>query len=345
MSLVALAAVLVLTLVAAGAWVFKIPAELTGLPSLLFVIGGFAVLFFGAGLWFARKFGSRLAETGRSFAIGGDFRAQLPAMSALLPFILLVMATARLPLANPTPVFGLALLLIVLMLGLTRLLVLEWLPACALGGTLALAYTWQANHCSAEWSGVTIGWIVGFHVIFAAFPFAFRKTLADTRGPWLAAAASGALLFPAVFHLISSTWPNEMMGLLPLAFALPAFGSLVAVLRLDPPDHPRRLGRLALFGGVALLFIASGSRSVGRSKAPRCSGYFTGCRIADFRSQASRCSARSLPGWHSTPPCFPITSTAARRFSTGISTPMASPSSVCWSARISRHNRTTACSA
>ena len=255
MSLVALAAVLVLTLVAAGAWVFKIPAELTGLPSLLFVIGGFAVLFFGAGLWFARKFGNRLAETGRSFAIGGDFRAQLPAMSALLPFILLVMATARLPLANPTPVFGLALLLIVLMLGLTRLLVLEWLPACALGGTLALVYTWQANHCSVEWAGVTIGWIVGFHVIFAAFPFAFRKTLADTRGPWLAAAASGALLFPAVFHLISSTWPNEMMGLLPLAFALPAFGSLVAVLRLDPPDHPRRLGRLALFGGVALLFI------------------------------------------------------------------------------------------
>ena len=254
-SLIALAAVLVLTLVAAGAWIFKIPAELTGLPSLLLVIGGFALLFFGAGLWFARKFGSRLAESGRTLNFGGDFRAQLPAMSALLPFILLVMATARLPLANPTPVFGLALLLVVLTLGLTRMLVLEWLPACALAGILALGYTWQANHYSPEWAAVTLGWIVCFNAIFGAFPFVFRKTLTDSRGPWITAAASSALLFPLVFNLVKRTWPNDMMGLLPLAFALPSLGSLIAVLRLDPPEHPRRLGRLALFGGVALLFI------------------------------------------------------------------------------------------
>jgi hypothetical protein len=254
-SLVALAAVLVLTLAAAGAWIFKIPVELTGLPSLLLVIGGFALLFFGAGLWFARKFGVRLAESGRTLNFGGDFRAQLPALSALLPFILLVMATARLPLANPTPVFGLALLLVVLTLGLARLLVLEWLPACALAGVLALAYTWQANHDSPAGAGATLGWVVAFHAVFAVFPFAFRKILADTRGPWITAAASGALVFPLVFALVKRTWPNDVMGLLPLAFALPALASLIAVLRFDPPDHPRRLGRLALFGGVALLFV------------------------------------------------------------------------------------------
>jgi len=254
-SLVALAAVLVLTLVAAGAWIFKIPTDLTGLPSLLVVIGGFAILFFGAGLWFARKFGSRLAESGRTLNLGGDFRAQLPAMSALLPFILLVMATARLPLTNPTPVFGLALLLVVLTLGLTKLLVLEWLPACALAGILALGYTWQGNHSSPANAGLTLGWVVTFNAFFAAFPFAFRKDLADTRGPWITAAASSVLFFPLVFGLVKRTWPNDIMGLLPLAYALPAFGCLVAVLRLDPPDHPRRLGRLALFGGVALFFI------------------------------------------------------------------------------------------
>lgn len=254
-SLIALAAVLILTLVAAGAWIFKIPAELTGLPSLLVVIGGFSLLFFGAGLWFARKFGDRLAESGRTLNLGGDFRAQLPAMSALLPFILLVMATARLPLTNPTPIFGLALLLVVLTLGLTKMLVLEWLPACALAGMLALGYTWQANHFTPANAGVTLGWIIAFNALFVGFPFAFRKTLADTRGPWITAAASSVLFFPLVFGLVKRTWPNDIMGLLPLAYALPAFGCLIAVLRLDPPDHPRRLGRLALFGGVALFFI------------------------------------------------------------------------------------------
>jgi len=254
-SLIALGAVLVLTLVAAGAWIFKIPAELTGLPSLLLVIGGFALLFFATGLWFARKFGPRLAESGRTLNFPGDFRAQLPAMSALLPFILLVMATARLPLTNPTPVFGLALLLVVLTLGLTKILVLEWLPACALGGVLALSYTWQANHYQPAMAGVLLGWIVFFYLAFAAFPFLFRKTLTDTRGPWITAAASGAFFFPLIFNLIKRTWPNDVMGLLPLAFVLPALASLIAVLRLDPPEHPRRLGRLALFGGVALLFV------------------------------------------------------------------------------------------
>jgi len=254
-SLMALGAVLVLTLVAAGAWIFKIPAELTGLPTLLLVIGGFALLFFGTGLWFARKFGKRLTDSGRALNSRGDFHAQLPAMSALLPFILLVMATARLPLANPTPVFGLALLLVVLTLGLTKMLVLEWLPACALAGILALGYTWQANHYLPAWAGATLGWIVCFNAIFGAFPFVFRKTLSDTRGPWITAAVSSALFFPLVFNLVKRTWPNDVMGLLPLAFALPSLASLVAVLRLDPPDHPRRLGRLALFGGVALLFV------------------------------------------------------------------------------------------
>ena len=36
-------------------------AELTGLPSLLFVIGGFAVVFFAAGLWLVRRLGGYIA--------------------------------------------------------------------------------------------------------------------------------------------------------------------------------------------------------------------------------------------------------------------------------------------
>jgi uncharacterized membrane protein len=254
-SLVALAAVLVLTLAAAAAWMFHIPADMTATPSFLFVIAGFAVLFFAAGLWFVKRFGDKLAEPGRTFAFGGDFRAQLPAMSALLPFVLLMMAAARLPFPNPTPLFGLALLLVVLALGLSRWLLLEWLPACALVGTFGLAYTWQANQLTAANAGLALGWIVFFHLAFAAFPFLFRLCFSGMRGPWITAAASGVVAFPLVYRQIGCAWPNGIMGVLPLAFAAPPLASLLNVLKKDDPEEPRRLGRLALFGGVALLFI------------------------------------------------------------------------------------------
>lgn len=253
--LIALAAVLMLTLITAGAWIFKIPAGFTGVPSLLLVIGGFAILFFAAGLWLLRKFSVGRDAPEGLFGLPGDPRAHLPGLSVLLPFVLLIMAVARLQLANPTPIFGLALLLIVLAFGLTRMLVLEWVPACALAGTVAFAYAWQENHFSPAMAGLTFGWYLFFHLAFTLFPFVFRRSLAETRGPWIAAAASGPLFFPLVYELVRAAWPNNVMGLLAVGFALPALAGLAAVLRLDPPQHPRRLGRLALFGGVALLFI------------------------------------------------------------------------------------------
>ena len=49
-----------------------------------------------------------------------DLPAQIPALSAILPFLLLVLVVLRLPLTNPSPIFGLALLLVILLLGLGR---------------------------------------------------------------------------------------------------------------------------------------------------------------------------------------------------------------------------------
>src|SRR6185436_7371971 len=123
-----------LTLIATGLWVFKIPAEATGLPALLLVVGGFAALFFFAGLWVARRLGPRLnpaAPAAGGRRLPGDTRAHIPSLAVLLPFTLLVMVVTRLPLADPSPVFGLALLLVALALGLARALTLAWLPAAA----------------------------------------------------------------------------------------------------------------------------------------------------------------------------------------------------------------------
>lgn len=252
-SLVSVVAVLILTLVAAGQSIFRVPASDTG-GLLLLVIGGFAVLFFGAGLGLAKRFKPGLAESASPGSPTG-FQTQLPALSTLLPFILLVMATARLSLASPNPVFGLALLLIVLTLGLARVLGNGALPGCALAGVLALCYTWKGEHFKLADGPLLLLWYTGFYAIFVAFPFVFHRVFIERRGPWIASATAGPLFFPLLFAVIKRSWPNDVMGLLPLAFALPSLLCVVGIVRLDPVAHPRRLGRLALFGGVALFFI------------------------------------------------------------------------------------------
>src|SRR5437660_1280559 len=127
-SLLSILAVLLLTLIAVGGWIFRIPSDLTGLPSSLFLLGGFAVFFLLAGAFACRRL---LATNGAKLKNGkltGDFTdpanlaIQIPALSAILPFLLLIMVTLRLRLVDPSPVFGLALLLLVLLLGMTKIL-------------------------------------------------------------------------------------------------------------------------------------------------------------------------------------------------------------------------------
>src|SRR5439155_15140760 len=152
-ALLSVLAVLVLTLVALGGWVFRIPGEMTGLPSSLFLIGGCAVFFSAAAVWASRTLtrNANAAEAGSGSLFGNlnnpaNFAVQLPALSATLPFLLLIMVTVRLPLTNPSPVFALALLLVALLLGMTGILSFESLSAVALGSVLALEHAWHFHH-------------------------------------------------------------------------------------------------------------------------------------------------------------------------------------------------------
>ncbi len=142
-------AVLLLTLAATGALIFKIPADLTGLPTSFFLLGAFVVFFVAAGIGLVRKFKPDALKTGIKFGgdltAPGDLAAILPAFSIVLPFLLLIMATLRLPLINPSPVFGLALLLVVLLFGVTKLFSLDWMPAVGLVCVTALECAWHFN--------------------------------------------------------------------------------------------------------------------------------------------------------------------------------------------------------
>ena len=254
-SLVAVAAVLVLSLVAAGVLVVKASATLPAPDSLFVLVALFAVFFFAAGLFLARRLASRTTSLSRD-RVFGDTSAQIPAFAALLPFILLVLMSLRLALSNPAPLYSVALLLCLLLLALTRLFIIDWLPACALVGLGVLEFSWHTRFFVPERAVLAFSWYAGFYALFSAFPFLFRRAFADRTGPWAVAALAGIVHFPLVHDLVDQTWPNSFMGLVPLSFSLAPLAGLIATLRSPLPASPSaRLNQLAWFGGVALFFV------------------------------------------------------------------------------------------
>ncbi len=265
-SVLALVAVLLLTFAAMGLWLLRVPVLAMGLSEELTVIGFFALFFFIVGIIATRKIMAKLAAP----AAGGEgkpsppFSAQLPpelltqvpALSAILPFLLLTMMVLKLKLANPSPVFGLAALMVALLFGLVRTNRVDVLSAIGLVCTLMLEHSWHFNAFSPDSPFVALGWYVGFGLAFFAFPFAFQRQFAERVMPW----AVAALALPAHFYLVyrgfKDAFPKfDMPGLVPAAFALPGFAALVHLVRSIGANHPKRNTLLALFGGSALFFV------------------------------------------------------------------------------------------
>jgi len=258
-SLLSVLAVLVLTLAATAALILKIPATLTGLPTSFFLLGAFAVFFVAAGVWLARKFKPQAFRAGFSFsdslASPGDLAVQLAVVSAVLPFLLLVMATERLPLGDPSPVFGLALLLVVLLLGVTRLFALDWMPAVGLVCVSALECAWHFRWFDPARAERPLIWYLVFLAVFTLFPFLFLRRFSDKVVPWATAALVGPAQFFLLHRLLRAAYPNDLMGLLPAAFTLPPLLGLAVVLKRVPAASPARMTQLAWLGGVSLFFI------------------------------------------------------------------------------------------
>ena len=199
MTVVPILVVLLLTLVATAAWIFRIPAELTGLSTSLFMLAGFAVFFIVAATFACRRLMKNSAsETGSAqtphlFGPGNaaNLSVQIPVLSTVLPFLLLIMITVRLPLANPSPVFGLALLLVVLLIGLAKIMSLDVLPAVGLVSVIALEHAWHLNHFNHAHASLPLAWYLVFYFIFTAYPFLFHRQFAKNTLPLTSAALCG----------------------------------------------------------------------------------------------------------------------------------------------------------
>ena len=249
---------LVLTLLVVLCWLLRVPAEVTALPSFLLLLGGFAAAFMVAGCWLARRYpGFLQREQGAALTSNDRVAASLPVLSAGLPFLLIIMATLRLPVANPSPVFGLGLLLVILLLGLARIARLPALSLVALVCMVALELAWHGRHFAPDHPWIPLAWYAGVHLLFTAYPFLFREAFRRSILPWAAAAASGIGHFLLIYSLVRLSFPalSGRLGLVPAAFAVPGIISLLGVLRVVKSEGGFRTGQLAWFGGVVLLFI------------------------------------------------------------------------------------------
>ena len=263
-ALLGLVAVLVFTVAATAVWLAHSTAQAVDLSESVVVIGGFALFFFGASAFVWRRLLSAPVNGGPALSIPGvtripglplDVSPLIPALSAVLPFLLLIMVTAQFKPANPSPVFGLAAMLVTLILGLAKVTRLDALLAVALGSVGMLELAWIQTSLDPEHALIPLLWFLGFYTVLTAFPFVFQREYQSRHLPWAVAALAGPVQFGFVYWLVRTAYPNPVMGLLPAAFAVPALMGLFRLLKTLAPDAPQRLALLAWFGGVVLFFV------------------------------------------------------------------------------------------
>ncbi len=250
-----------LTLIIAGIWILGIPREVSLAPMMLIVIGGFAVFFVAAGFIAARQVLKRRwdAESngkGADEVLTATMVEQIVSIASALPFLLLTLVVIQLPLSNPNSVFGLAVVLLILFLGICLFHGADLLVVTGLASILILEHTWHFMRFQPTQVVLASSWYLGFGLLFLLFPFCFRNRMQDRLWPWVASALALPLHFLTVYKGLSVGFPSfPYKGLIPAMLAVPCVWAMVHVLRNATNDPARQQTRLALFGGASLFFI------------------------------------------------------------------------------------------
>lgn len=253
-SVAALLIALMATIVTAGLWIVTAPPMPESVVGILVVVGSFGVFFSTASTFLTRKLGIGATDT----------RRNVPAIAAAMPFVLLLMLIAKLPVPDPTAVFAVAMLLGVVLLALGIVARTSWIALVALAFTWAVEREWHTLHFSGANALLPLGWYLAFFLIFAAYPyFAAGGKRGDASSPnegsalpWAIGALSGVVHFWLVAELIVTAYPAFRNGLLPAAFALPYLVGLFYLIWKRGVAPASGDARLAWQGGAALLFLS-----------------------------------------------------------------------------------------
>jgi uncharacterized membrane protein len=254
LSLTPILFVFLLTGLVAASWIMDMPASTAELPQMLIVIAGFAVFFMASSLLASRNVFARAGASGKPR--DSETFANVGALSATLPFMLLALVSVKLKLATPTPVFAVAAFLVAVMLGLVRAFKVDAFAPAALVSVLLLEHVWHGLHFSLIEVNTAVGWYSGFALLFLAFPFVFQRQMQQRTLPWIVAALSLPLHFFLIYRTALSANPDfDYKGLIPAVMALPCLAGLTRLVLTLPKELPTRNTLLALFGGASLFFI------------------------------------------------------------------------------------------
>ena len=247
-----------LTALAAASWILRTPPPASDVPILLLVIGGFTAFLTAAGLWAAhivRVESVRIAPPPAP-ALTRKQCADLVALAAALPFLLLTLVLLRLPAPDPSPIFGLAALLAVLFLGVSASCQVELLGPVSLASVLLVEYTWHLQWFTPAQAALGATWYLGAGTFFLLFPFLRRPQESQGVTPWAVSALGLPAHFFLVYRALSQGFPGfGYLGLLPAGLAMLHLLATWRLVRILPAAWPRRTAVLALFGGTTLLFV------------------------------------------------------------------------------------------
>ena len=176
------------------------------------------------------------------------------ATGTLTPFLLLIILMERLRLSDPTPIFAVAFVLSAILLGAAIVRRADWLSASALFGVALLEWAWQEDRFVNERVGPALVWYGLFLALFVAYPFCSAQK--EKVWAWAVSALAQALQFWFCYRAITLALPNDRMGLLALAFVLPAAVGVWALLGRYQAIPATGDARLAWQGGVLLLFVS-----------------------------------------------------------------------------------------
>jgi uncharacterized membrane protein len=241
-SLLAISSAVVLTFFSVLLWISVGPSDMD-LPGFLVVAAGSGIVFFSVSLLAAKSF----------FPDSPHARRNVPALSASLPFVLLIMAMEKLPAVNPTPYFLTAFALCVLLLGLAVIARTSWVALIALFFGWWIQIQWQASHFTSGYATLAVGWEIAFFLVFAGFPFFTNE---DRKAvPWAISALAGPLQFAVIYDVIERAFPAFKNGLAPALFVLPYVAGMFFLIRRRQADPATGDARIAWQGAAALFFI------------------------------------------------------------------------------------------
>jgi uncharacterized membrane protein len=128
------------------------------------------------------------------------------------------------------------------------------IAAGAIALTCLVEKVWYQQESIAGQPLIGLGWLIAIFILFSATPYFCGV---DRLWPWLISTIAGPVQFWFAYEVVEERLPNEWIGLLPIAFALPAIAGVIYLVRWRNVSLASADSRLATLGAAIVFFISS----------------------------------------------------------------------------------------